>query len=100
MRFRVSIGLLEGDFASQQLAFAHLLDACPQADFDQVEIVVRPFGTRLGHWFNADAVPDLDAVTGDTLVVTFPGSGIPLAPTDRLRVVGRFTGTVTRALME
>ena len=99
MRFRAAIGILAGDFASQQLAFAHLLDTCPDADFDQVEVVARPWEKRLAHWFGDDP-PDLSDVTEDTLVLTFPGSNVPLAPTDRLRVVGRFTGTVRRAVME
>lgn len=100
MKFRVGIGILAGDFASQQLAFAHLLDACPEADFDQVEIVARPLERRLAHWFAAEEMPGLDAVAEDMLILTFPGAGVPLVATAHLRVVGRFTGTLTRALME
>ena len=100
MRFRAAIGILAGDFVSQQLAFAHLLDVCPGADFDQVEVVARPFERRLAQWFAAGGMPDLGNVAEDTLILAFPGSNVPLAPTDRLRVVGRYTGTLTRALME
>ena len=100
MRFRAAIGVLAGDFASQRLAFAHLLDACPEADFEQVEVVARPFAARLAHWFDAEVVAALEAVPEDTLVLTFPGSGVPLAPTGRLRAVGRHAGTLTRALMD
>lgn len=100
MRVRVAIGILAGDFASQQLAYAHLLDACPDADLEQVEVVARPFGARLAQWFGAEMPAALDAVSESSLVVTFPGAGVPLRPTDRLRVVGRFDGTLTRALMD
>lgn len=100
MRFHASIGILAGDFASQPLAFAHLLDACPGADLEQVEVVARPFGRRLAHWFAPDDIAPLETVPESTLVLTFPGAGVPLAATDRLRVVGRCAGTLTRALME
>ncbi|CUH40322.1 hypothetical protein JSE7799_03054 [Jannaschia seosinensis] len=98
MKFRATIGILAGEFASQQLAFAHLLDVCPEADLDQVEVVARPFKTRLAHWFGTD-LPDLPEGSGDVLVLTFPGSGVPQEPTARLRPVGRFTGTLTRAVL-
>ena len=94
MKFRVSIGVFAGDFPAQQLVFAHLMDVCPDADLDQVEVLARPFAPRLGHFFDAGTVSDLPE---DTLVLTFPGAGVPLTATDRLRVVGRFTGTITRA---
>ena len=100
MRFRAAIGVLAGDVASQPLAFAHLLDACPEADLDQVEVVARPFGRRLAQWFAPEDVAALEAVPEAMLVLAFPGSGVPLAPTARLRVVGRLEGTVTRAVME
>ena len=99
MRFRAAIGILAGDFASQQLAFAHLLDARPEADLDQVEVLARPWEKRLAHWFGDDP-PDLSDVTEDMLVLTFHGSDVLLEPTERLRVVGRHTGIVTRVVME
>lgn len=97
MRFRVAIGVLAGDFGSQQLAFAHLVDAAPEADLDQVEVLTRPFARRLGHFL--DRADDLPEMAEDTLILLLPGSGVPLAATDRLRVVGRFPGRVTRALI-
>lgn len=97
MKFRVSIGVLAGDFATQQLAFAHLLDVAPQADFDQVEVLARPVDRRLAHYFAADDGPE--ATLEDTLILLMPGSGVPLVRTDRLRVVGRYSGTITRALL-
>lgn len=98
MRVRAAVTVLAGEFASQPLAFAHLLDAHPRADLDQVEVVRRPFGPRLAHWFAPDAVRALEAVPEATLVLAFPGSGVPPAATSRLRVVGRPLGTLTRAL--
>ncbi|CTQ48467.1 hypothetical protein [Jannaschia donghaensis] len=97
MKFRVSIGVLAGDFATQQLAFAHLLDIAPQADFDQVEVLARPCERRLAHFFGPDGGPP--DMPEDTLILLMPGSGVPLVRTDHLRVVGRFTGTITRALI-
>lgn len=97
MKFRVSIGVLAGDFATQQLAFAHLLDVAPQADFDQVEVLTRPYARRLAHYFAPGAGPE--ETLDDTLILLMPGSGVPLLRTDRLRVVGRFSGTITRALL-
>lgn len=97
MKFRVSIGVLAGDFAGQQLAFAHLLDVAPEADFDQVDVLTRPFGARLAHYF-ADGEGPGDQGE-DTLILLLPGAGVPLEPTDHLRVVGRFPGTIIRALL-
>ncbi len=97
MKFRVTIGVLAGGFASQQLAFAHLLDVAAEADFDQVDVLARPFGRRLTHYFGADDGPG--DVAENTVILLLPGSGVPLVETDRLRVVGRFAGTVTRALI-
>lgn len=97
MKFRVSIGVLAGDFATQQLAFAHLLDVAPQADFDQVEVLAQPYDRRLAHYFATGDGPE--AMLEDTLILLMPGSGVPLVRTDRLRVVGRYSGTITRALL-
>lgn len=99
MKFRVSIGVLAGDFATQQLAFAHLLDIAPQADFDQVEVLARPCERRLAHFFGPGGGPRDRDMPEDTLILLIPGSGVPLVRTDHLRVVGRFTGTITRALI-
>ena len=98
MRFRAAIGVLAGDFADQRLAFAHLLDACPGADLDQVEVLAPPTRARLAGYFDEADVARLMG-EGAALVLLLPGSGVPLAPTGRLRVVGRFQGRVTRALM-
>lgn len=99
MKFRVSIAIFVGNFPSQQTAFAHLLDACPDADLDQVEVLTRPFSRRLLHYFAPEDLnhPPIGEVT--TMVLALPGSRVPPASTDRLRLLGRFPGTVTRALL-
>ena len=97
MKFHVSIGVLAGEFAAQQLAFAHLLDVAPAADFDQVEVLAHPTQSRLAHYF--DPLPQIDTGPHETLILLLPGSGIPLAGTPYLRVLGRFPGTITRALI-
>ncbi|SDY84438.1 hypothetical protein SAMN05444004_103287 [Jannaschia faecimaris] len=97
MKFHVSIGILAGNFAAQQLAFAHLLDVAPEADFDQVEVIRRNFEARLAHFFAAGEGPE--TISEDTLVLILPGAKVPLVRTDHLRVVGRFPGKITRALI-
>ncbi|WP_179378654.1 hypothetical protein [Jannaschia marina] len=97
MRFRVSIGVLAGGFATQQLAFAHLLDVAPEADFDQVEVLLPPAARRLAQYFDPGDGPEVSET--DALVLLLPGAHVHLRPTDRLRVVGRFPGWITRALL-
>ncbi len=63
-------------------------------------MIGRPAEARLGGYFDAATVAEVAAATGDTLVLLLPGSGVPLAATDRLRVVGRYPGHVTRALLD
>ena len=99
MKFRVGIGLFAGDFASQQLAFAHLYDIAPDADLEQVEVLSRPFAKRLAHYFDPADLATMPAPAENTMILAFPGAGLPLAPTDRLRLLGRFPGTITRALL-
>jgi hypothetical protein len=46
------ITVFAGDFASQPLAFAHLLDAAPDLDLTHVEVVQHPTpDQRLGTYF-------------------------------------------------
>lgn len=99
MKFRVSIGVFMGDFRSQQTAFAHLFDAFPEADLEQVEVLARPFETRLAQYFRPGDTAFAQDAGGSMMVLTFPGSGIPLLATDRLRPLGRFPGVITRALI-
>lgn len=99
MRFRVTIGVLAGDFADQRLAYAHLLDVAPRCDAEQVEVLVRPFGPRLAGFFAPDVAERLEAVAESGLVLLLPGSGVPFAATGRLRAIGRLPGTIVRAVL-
>jgi hypothetical protein len=47
------IAVFAGDFASQPLAFAHLLDAAPLLDLTHVEVIREAPETRLGRVFRA-----------------------------------------------
>ncbi|MBM2576001.1 hypothetical protein JQC91_06765 [Jannaschia sp. Os4] len=105
MRLAASIAVLAGDFASQQLAYAHVLDACERQglspDLDHVEVVRAPFGPRLAGWFPDEVAKEVEAAAdgADTLIVVLPGAllGREMAATARLRALGRFDGTVVRA---
>lgn len=94
------IHLWTGDFASQQLAFAHLLDVADKVgaslDLDQVEIIQLPEAARrLAPYFVGELpiVPNATTV----LLATPPGSQCPFKDTNFLRFLGSFEGRVTRA---
>lgn len=101
MRLACDIPVFAGDFASQPLVFAHLMDVAVarglHPDFDHVEVIARPFAARLGAIFAADTVAELEATCADTLVLILPGAAFPLHPTDLLRSVGVHPGQITRA---
>ncbi|MEJ6393681.1 hypothetical protein V8J82_10465 [Gymnodinialimonas sp. 2305UL16-5] len=90
------IQVLAGDFASQPLAFAHLLDVAPGLDLGHVEVIQSGHAARLGAYFGADIVARLPQT--DTLILVLPGaySGLdcPLGTTDLLRDLGAVRGTV------
>lgn len=97
-----------GRFASQQLAFAHLLDTCDRTginlNFDHVEIIARETaGKRLAAHFAPDSVTRLCALQAETLVLISAEAGEPCPPfgdTEHLRLAGTETGWVTRAATE
>ncbi|WP_146204804.1 hypothetical protein [Jannaschia seohaensis] len=104
MRLSAEIEVLAGPFASQQLAFAHLLDAAERAglspDLDHIEVIRPPHGTRLRGYFDAATAADIAEQAGDqALILVLPGALVTgRFDTDaRLRRLGRFTGQVTRA---
>lgn len=93
-----------GDFASQQLAFAHLLDWADKVgrsiDLDFVEVIGRAqFQTRLAHYFSSDVVAGLiDAAGGsDTIVLVTDPEALPHASSAHLRFLGVHDGTLLRA---
>lgn len=95
-----SIHLWSGDFASQQLAFAHLLDTSDrlgvELDFDQIEVIPdHAFATRAAPYF-----PILPNVMPGPIVVLYAcpvGTPCPFAGTDHLAYLGCFEGQVIRA---
>jgi hypothetical protein len=107
MRLEASIHVLCGPFASQPLAYAHLLDAAQaqglSPDLDHVEVVTGDPVPRLRHYFDAALAGELaQAAGGDTLVLVLPGALVTgsFAETFLLRDLGRHPGTVTRAPLQ
>jgi hypothetical protein len=96
------IAVFAGDFASQPLAFAHLLDAAPDLDLTHVEVIRETPETRLGPYFEPATVIGIRTAAGprDTLILILPaahdGPCCPVAATGRLSALGTFRGTVPR----
>lgn len=95
---------MAGRFASQPLAFAHLLDTADKTgrvlDPDRIEVIQREHrATRLAHYFDPDTVQRIVAAMADDdtcVLLTDPGA-LPNADTGHLRWLGRFTGSLVRA---
>ncbi len=99
-RLAAAIHLWCGDFASQQLAFAHLLDAADRAgaalDLDSVEVIPRAEAPRrLAPYLGAD-IPETPGATL-VLLAAPPGTAAPFRDTDRLRYLGSREGRALRA---
>ena len=104
MRLAADIPVLAGAFASQPLAFAHLLDAAERdglsPDLDHVEVIPPPHDARLRAYFDAATARRLaEAAGGDALVLVLPGALVSggFREDARLRHLGRHAGHVTRA---
>jgi hypothetical protein len=104
MRLAARIHAYAGAFGSQQLAFAHLLDAAAaqglSPDFDHVEVIAPPHRPRLDAYFDAPSAAEIsDAAGRDAIVLVLPGALVTgaFAPDARLRALGRFDGHVVRA---
>jgi len=99
MKLDCNISLMGGSFASQPLAFAHLLDASQaqgiSLDLDHVEVLQAPQAARLAQWFTPATCAQIPAA--QTLIAFLPASGGPLTPTDHLRTLGIFPAQITRA---
>ena len=99
MKLDCNITLMGGTFASQPLAFAHLLDAAQaqgiNLDLDNVEVIQSNQPARLAQWFTADTCQNIP--TAQTLIAFLPASGGPLTPTDHLCTLGTFPAQITRA---
>lgn len=105
MRLEAEIEVLAGPFASQQLTFAHLLDAAQLSglapDLDQIEVIQAPYGTRLRGFFGADTAAKIAVqAQPDTVILILPGALVTgqFKSDARMRHIGRFTGHITRAL--
>ncbi len=105
MKLAATIRVLAGDFASQHLAFAHLLDVAERdglsPDFDHVEVIAGEKDRRLRHYFDDDVARALvEAAQGDALILILPGALVTgrFGEDARLRDLGAHGGHVTRAL--
>ncbi len=97
------IAVFAGDFASQPLAFAHLLDAAPTLDLTHVEVIQEPDpAPRLSPYFEPATIHALRAARGerDTLILILPAAydapDCPLTDTAHLVELGVHRGTVPR----
>jgi hypothetical protein len=99
------ITVFAGDFASQPLAFAHLLDAAPGLDLTHVEVIQDADPSkRLGQYFESATVATIlnTAAARDTLILILPAahdsSACPLGPTTLLTPLGSHRGTIARMI--
>jgi hypothetical protein len=97
MKVPTSIAVYGGSFDSQPLVFAHLADALPGLELDEVEVVCREDpAKRLAHVLAARQVQTVEDALGlaDTCVLVFPEAGGEPLPdaTAHLTLVGRFSG--------
>lgn len=98
-RLSVTLSVFGGDFASQPLAFAHMLDTCPEIDLDAVDVLQGDIPKRLKGYFNAAERAQVERGLGarDTCIVVAPGAGrVPEADTAHLTWLGRFPGHIIR----
>lgn len=93
--------------ASQQLAFAHLLDMADRAglapDMDTIDVLRAPgLERRLAHYFDPQTVARIVAAAAacDTLVLLTDPGALPARDSDHLRWLGVFPGELLRALPE
>jgi hypothetical protein len=101
------IAVFGGSFVSQQLTFAHLLDAADRAgvvlEMERVDVLQGDgLARRLAHYFDDPTVRAiLGAATGcDTLVLLTRPGDLPAENTAHLRWLGIFPGHLVRALPE
>ncbi|MCR9068566.1 MAG: hypothetical protein NXH79_06940 [Rhodobacteraceae bacterium] len=96
------LAVFAGDFTSQPVVYAHLLDSCPALDPGEVEVIQTARAARLGAFFHATTVAEIETAAGaaNTLVLIKPDAfddlTCPLNGTDLLRALGTWRGTVPR----
>ncbi|WP_224813647.1 hypothetical protein [Hasllibacter sp. MH4015] len=90
------ITVLAGEFASQPLVFAHLLDEAPNLDLTHVEVIQANHAARLAARFDAAQVAGLpsDGTVVLILPAAHPGAECPIGDTAHLRRLGTFRGTI------
>lgn len=91
------ISVFAGDFVSQPLVFAHLLDVAPGLDLTHVEVIQSGHATRLAPYFEPSMVETLTR-DAKTLVLILPaafeGADCPVPATEHLAPLGLFRGTI------
>ncbi|MEM8582135.1 MAG: hypothetical protein AAGA38_14365 [Pseudomonadota bacterium] len=98
-RAPVEIAVFSGQFASQPLVFAHLLDEKPSLELDHVEVCQGTgLRARLGGYFAATVITEILVALEDedTCVLLLPDAGT-FTGSKRLRRLGAFPGTMLRA---
>jgi hypothetical protein len=98
---------MAGRMASQQLAFAHLLDVADKAglapDVDTIDVLRAPdLERRLAHYFDPETAAQILEAAGavDTLVLLTDPCALPARDSDHLHWLGVFPGELLRALPE
>ena len=90
------IAVFTGDFASQPLVFAHLLDVAPTLDLTHVEVIQTNHRARLEAYFDTETARGFPH--SETLVLILPaaheGLACPVSETAHLRPIGTFRGTI------
>lgn len=91
------ITVFKGDFASQLLVFAHLLDVAPDMDLTYVEVIQSGHLARLrAHFDEATATKLADAAQTLVLILpaAHPGLTCPVAQTAHFTPLGSHRGTI------
>lgn len=91
------IAVFGGDFASQPLVFAHLLDVAPSLDLEHIAVIQSGHAARLRAHFDEALARDLAEAAGTLILVlpaAFEGMECPVTRTSRLSDLGVHRGTV------
>lgn len=98
------IAIFAGDFQSQPLAFAHLLDAAPALDLTHVEVVQGGGTARLEARFGPEKAARIAerAAGWNTIILILPAAyealECPVGPTPQMQDLGHWRGTVPHML--
>lgn len=98
------IAIFAGDFQSQPLAFAHLMDAAPDLDLTHVEVLQGGAKARLEARFGPDKAARIAARAKgwNTIFLILPAAyealTCPVGPTPLMQDLGQWRGTVPRML--